>query len=188
MTPTSCRAYLLIELLLVLVLVSIMSLTAISHAPSWRWSATAHLWSQQMALTLAQVRQRALTDECDWFLCGNVGGSRCQEVWSGELLAYADRACHQSVRQNGTGLYLSPAIPVHWHVRWQGFGQGNGIHWLANGDAADSNGTLTLCPPQAVNAGLRQLVISKSGRIRIVVPSQEGPVALRSARSACGWR
>ena len=79
---------------------------------------------------------------------------------------------------------FGPAIPPHWRLVWRGFRPGTGIIWSDLGDAAISNGTLTLCAPKAQDSALRQWVVSKSGRVRLVLPASSAST-LAAARAVC---
>lgn len=187
LTHRSLKGYLLIESLLVVVLASILVAAALMQAQSWRWSAQAQQWSQQMALSLGSVRQRALLEQRAWRVCTSLDGQHCQQQWHGEWLAFADENDDGQHQLTESSAYITPAIPHQWRIYWSSFRQVPSVHWLATGDAADSNGSITLCPPQPQNSALRQLVISKSGRIRISQPHREGQAKLRSVRAICAW-
>lgn len=171
-----------------MVLASILFAAALTQAQAWRWSSQAQQWSQQMALSLGGIRQRALVEQRAWRLCSSIDGQHCQQQWRGQLLAFADENDDGQHQLTESSAYVTPAIPYQWRINWYSFRQVPSIHWLANGDAADSNGRITLCPPQPQNSALRQLVISKSGRIRVIKPHREGQAALKSARAVCAWR
>lgn len=156
------------------------------------WFATSHYhtqskqvtqarqWTQAALVVLQSVRQRALTEQRVWRVCGGELIDDCMSLWSAQWWAQA--------QADGSGrILLQPDIPAGWRVYWRGFRQRPFIEWTAIGDAADSNGTLTLCAPIAQDAALRQIVISRSGRLRVQAPKAQGASALASARAICGW-
>jgi type IV fimbrial biogenesis protein FimT len=130
-------------------------------------------------VALHSVRLRALAEQRPWQVCGGSMVTDCDNVWSAHWQAVAEGQTN--------ALILQPDIPNGWRVYWRGFRQRPFIEWTADGDAADSNGTLTLCAPIAQDAALRQIVISRSGRMRIQVPQKQSASTLMSARAVCGW-
>ena len=178
---------LLIELVVVISLSAIFLLAAMHQATAWRQVVQARQWIAQYQVGLAQLRARAVREGRSWTLCASRDGWQCETPWRGDWLAFADLN-QDGQHQPGepTTLFL-PAIPGGWQVTWKPFRAVPWLQWQGNGDAATSNGTLTLCPPTAQDAALRQLVLSKSGRLRLVQPLQAGASTLQSARVACGW-
>lgn len=181
------RGYLLIERLVVVALACVFLAMALSAWRDWREVATARQWSQHMQLSLTDLRQRALREERDLTLCGSRDGRVCEAVASVGWLVFHDADGNGARQPQETGWTLLPDLPPRWRAIWRGFRAQPQMLWLANGDAATSNGSLTLCPPTAHDAALRQLVVSKSGRVRLVRPAQAGASALKSARAVCGW-
>ncbi len=181
------RGHLLIEQLVTLALAGIMLAAALSSWSAWRSSAQARQWAQQMQLSLEQLRRQAMQQSRELSLCGSRDGHQCDLVATGGWLVFAD-ANGDGLRQPGeAGWRRSPAVLPGWRAVWRSFRNQPRMIWLASGDAATANGTLTLCPPTAHDAALRQLVVSKSGRVRLVQPSQAGAATLKSARAVCGW-
>jgi len=172
------QGFSLIELMLVLSMAATLWLAASHHHTQSKQVTQARQWTQAAAVTLQSVRQRAQTEQRVWRVCGGERIDDCVGLWSKHWAAQADG----SVR-----LLLQPDIPTGWRVYWRGFRQRPFIEWTAAGDAADSNGTLTFCAPIAQDAALRQIVISRSGRLRIQAPKAQGASALASARAICGW-
>jgi len=180
----TARGFLLIEQLVVLAL-SVLTLSFALHGwASWQQAATARQLGLQWSLSLARLRQRALSDAQSWTVCASLNATHCQRVWTGAWLAFAD-ANGDGLRQPAEPLMsFGPPIPSHWRLVWKGFRSGSGIIWSELGDAATSNGTLTLCAPKAQDSALRQWVLSKSGRIRLVQPASSAS-ALAAARAVC---
>ncbi|MDP1541331.1 MAG: hypothetical protein Q8K94_00310 [Moraxellaceae bacterium] len=168
----------LIELLLLLALMGSMWWAASYYQQQSQQVAQARQWTQAAVVALQSVRLRALSEQRIWRVCGGDFAADCSSPWAIQWWAYTEAEA---------AVMLQPDIPKGWRVYWRGFRQRSFIEWTAEGDAADSNGTLTLCAPIAQDAALRQIVISRSGRLRIQVPQAQGSSALASARAVCGW-
>lgn len=178
------RGFLLIEQLVVVALSVLMLSHALQGWAGWQQAGTARQLGLQWSLSLARLRQRALNDAQSWTLCASLDASTCQSVWTGPWLAFAD-ANGDGLRQPAElRMSFGPAIPPHWRLVWKGFRAGGGIIWSDLGDAALSNGTLTLCAPKAQDSALRQWVVSKSGRVRLVQPASSA-ATLAAARAVC---
>ena len=178
------RGFLLTEQLVVMALSILMLTCGIKGWTSWQQASTARQLGLQWSLSLTRLRQRALSDGQSWTLCASLNAITCQSVWTGRWLAFSD--------SNGDGQHqmaelrtnFGPDIPAGWRLVWKGFRPGTGIIWSELGDAAISNGTLTLCAPKAQDSALRQWVLSKSGRARLVLPATSA-TTLASARAVC---
>ncbi len=178
------RGFMLIEHLVVVALSVLMLSVALQGWASWQQASKARQLGLQWSLSLARLRQRALSDAQSWTLCASLNASICQSVWTGSWLAFVD-ANGDGLRQpTEPRIIFGPAIPAHWRLVWKGFRPGSGIIWSELGDAAISNGTLTLCAPKAQDSALRQWVLSKSGRVRLVLPASSAST-LTAARAVC---
>lgn len=178
------RGFLLLEQLLVLVLSILMLTFALQGWANWRQASTARQMGTQLSLGLARLRQRALSDHQAWTLCASLNARTCQSVWSGAWLAFADSNGDGQRQTSEARMSFGPPIPLGWRLVWKGFRPATGIVWSDLGDAATSNGTLTLCAPKAQDSALRQWVLSKSGRVRLQLPTSSA-ATLSSARAVC---
>ena len=181
------RGVSLFEFLIVLVLTGIGLSAALPYWHDWQQVSIARQWSQQMQLSLAMMRQQALRETQDLTLCGSVNLHDCQSDITGAWLLFQDNNGDGQRQANEVAAIWQPSVPEGWTVVWRSFRNQPQLVWMANGDAAFSNGTLTLCPRRAQDSALRQLVLSKSGRVRLVNPLHAGTSTLSSARKACGW-
>lgn len=175
---------LLAEQLIVLALSVSMLALAISSWSHWRQASTARQLGVQWQMALQRLRQGALADAQTWTLCASADGKQCQTVWVGSWLAFSDLNGDNQRQDNEPRKVFGPPIPPHWRIVWKAFRPSTGIVWSDNGDAAISNGTLTLCAPKAQDSALRQWVISKSGRVRLVIPARSSST-LNAARALC---
>lgn len=181
------QGFLLMERLLVLVLTAVMLAAALPAWRGWQEGTRAREWGQRMQLALADLRRQAMREQRELTLCGSRDGQSCAATGVLRWLAFHDRDGDGRRQPDEEGWNWLPVTPDGWHVVWRSFRNQPQMIWLASGDAAFSNGTLTLCPPAAHDAALRQLVISRSGRVRLVQPVRAGATTLRAARAACGW-
>ena len=183
----SSQGALLCEWLIAMALTGIMLSASFAWAGSWQRQQQARHWTANWVIAMEQLRQLAQQDRQNWVVCASADGSRCQAVWQAKWLVCRDDNA-DGIRQRSEHVQsLSPDIPKAWRMIWRSFRNQDWLTWSAQGDAVLSNGTLTVCPPVIDEAALRQVIVSKSGRMRIRRPSQDSPAVLQAARDVCGW-
>lgn len=181
------RGVLLGEWLIVLVLTGIMLSASFAWAGAWQRQQQAHHWTANWLIAMEHVRQTAQQDRQAWAICTSSDGRICDAQWQSRWLIFQDDNGDGQRQLSERVQALALDIPPAWHLVWRGFRQEAWLTWSAQGDAVLSNGTLTLCPPAMDAAALRQIIVSKSGRMRIRRPSQESAAILGAARETCGW-
>lgn len=181
------RGALLSEWLIALALTGIMLSAGFTWAGAWQRQQQSKHWTANWVIAMEQIRQQAQQDRQSWVVCASGNGAVCETLWQAKWLVFQDTNGDGMRQRNERVQGVLPKIPSAWRVIWRGFRQEPWLTWSAQGDAVLSNGTLTLCPPVVDEAALRQVIVSKSGRMRIRRPSQDSASVLRSARELCGW-
>lgn len=181
------RGVSLAELLVVMALLAATSAATLVDWPYWLRPQQGRQWLLQTQQSLARLRLQAVRDSEDITVCAAAAGAPCAARWQGDWLAFADINLDQHWQPGEPRYTLAPELPAGWHMHWQSFRRDPVLIWRHAGDAGLSNGTLTLCPPRPQDAALMQLVISRSGRLRLLVPLQVDAATLQSARTRCGW-
>lgn len=128
--------------------------------------------------TLAQVRHVSVT------VCPAEGG-QCGRRWDASLMLFED-INGNGAREEGEAMLQEAEVLAGglWLV-WKPFRVTPYLTWTRNGQASSMNGTFTLCNEGRRNDLLRQVVISRAGRVRLQQPATAAAVA--TARRACGW-
>lgn len=181
------RGALLSEWLIALALTGIMLSAGFAWAGAWQRQQQSRHWTANWVIAMEQIRQQAQHDRSPWAICASADGMHCDSLWQARWLVFNDSNGDGARQRSERVQHVLPDIPRAWHVVWRSFRQQSWLTWSAQGDAVLSNGTLTLCPPVIDEAALRQVIVSKSGRMRIRRPSQDSASVLRAAREACGW-
>lgn len=167
-----------VTLLEVVVVCLLMAVTGSAGWTAWRTLGvhqTAETFSRATLQWLSQGRALALQTQTTWQVCAAPARQPCTSDWTGAWQAHSETGQH----------WTGPSLPNGWHVHWRSFRRQPAILWSPYGDARDSNGTLTLCPPLNQSPGIRQLVISRAGRIRLERPARQGAAALAAALRLC---
>lgn len=167
-------------------LLSLLLHAGISSHRAWQQQQMAQRWMLQLQQQLEIVRHRAFYERHDWWVCRVSSAHRCVDFTVGrDWLVFQDQNQDGVAQQSEPKMAGMPALPAGWRLIWRGFRAEPMLIWSAAGDAPLSNGTLTLCPARTQLSAIRQLVISKSGRMRIRVPQRESPSVLQSANALC---
>lgn len=175
------RGFSLLEVLVVLALMAAAGSLLMHSQQAAQQVTQARQLLPVVVQALLTVRLRAASEQRAWRICSRAPDGTCQLPWQGGWQAFP-------VLQAETPPLLLPDLPAGWHLQWRSFRRQAWLDWQASGDAADSNGTLTLCPPIPQDAALRQIVVSRSGRLRTQLPHRLSAQGLAAARQACGWR
>lgn len=128
--------------------------------------------------TLAQVRHVPVT------VCPFEKG-QCGKRWDASLMLFMDINGNGALEEGETMLQEADVLAGGLWLVWKPFRATPYLTWTSNGQATSMNGTFTLCNEARRNDLLRQVVISRAGRVRLQMASTAAAVA--AARGACGW-
>lgn len=160
------KAFTLVELMVVIMIVSILVMTAIAgHHDLMQWYDIRRFVAVNDAiLTDAQAHSRLYHSSV--LVCGSSNGQQCDHRWHQGVVSFIDRNADQNFNQTvDTLLQFEPMMLRYGLVTWKGFGNRSVIVYdAATGTPNASNGTLTYC--SRVGLQHRQLILSRMGRVR----------------------
>lgn len=176
--------YTLIEMLLVLGIVTTVGAYALPslHMTLLRSTATATI--NEMMGILETSRYLAMSSRMPVTVCA-VQDGQCNGRWRNEILVFQDRNRNGMHDAGEVQRYHSRVLGRGFWLVWRPFRNSPHLTWAQNGQTDSMNGTFTLCHSSRRNELLRQLVINRVGRVRLVRPVS--PAAVSAARRACGW-
>lgn len=128
--------------------------------------------------TLAQVRHVPVT------VCP-VDKGQCGEGWRGNVMLFVDINGNGAREEGEEVLQDADVLAGGLWLVWKPFRATPYLTWTSNGQASAMNGTFTLCNEERRSDLLRQVVISRAGRVRLFRP--RAATAVAAARGACGW-
>lgn len=181
---SQARGFSLVELLVVLAIAGLLFGFAIPSfqdmALRARTTATANdlLGLVEGGRTLAQVRHVPVT------VCP-VQEGKCVARWDASLMLFQDINGNGAREEGEEVLQEAEVLAGGLWLVWKPFRVTPYLTWTRNGQASSMNGTFTLCNEGRRNDLLRQVVISRAGRVRLQRPATAAAVA--TARGACGW-
>lgn len=183
----AARGYTLIELLVAL---SVMAVAMAWLAPAlerWWLGLKVTAASNHFVGMLETSRYRSLVLREAVTICASNDGRHCSRDEGRALVVFRDDNRNGEVEEGEPVLlHDNFAGGEEFRLAWRSF---QGTEWLrwAAGRTDSMNGTFTVCNRQRRDEWLRQVVVSRAGRTRVVVPLRAGASALRAARRACGW-
>lgn len=176
-----------VELLVTLLLAGLLAAWAVPAFDGWWQHLRIRQASGHFQGLLEVVRYRSLAARTPVTICGSRDGVRCDRDRGSVILMFEDR--------NGNGVVEAGDHQLRhdafaggqdvW-LAWRAFRGTAFLRW-ASGRTDSMNGTFTVCNARRRDAWLRQLVVNRTGRVRVVLPLRAGPAVLRAARRACGW-
>lgn len=138
---------------------------------------------------LESTRYEALSGRRSLKVCafGRAGENLCEMPWRGRLGVFDDRNGNGQPDADEAVMINMPFLTDDFYLNWRSFRGEAFLEWNTKGYAAASNGTFTLCNALHDERLLRQFVINRAGRVRLVYSARRGGESLQRARTACGW-
>lgn len=181
------RGFTLLELLMSLGLATLLVSWAIpAMSDWWRGTQLASASNRLMGL-LESTRYESLALQHPVTVCASQDSQRCSRDGGRYLMVFQDG--------NGNGVLDAGEVAStreellggdEFHLAWRAFQNRPYLRWAA-GRTDSMNGTFTLCNQQRRDEWLRQIVVNRTGRARVVVPASASGSVLQSARRSCGW-
>lgn len=177
----------LVELMLALLLSALVAGWAVPALRDVLLSARLRLATQHLLTVLETVRYQSLVAPGEVTLCTSADGARCERDAGRRLLVFVD-VDEDGVLDPGEQLQSDDTLLQEgeaW-LAWRAFQNKPYLRW-GRGRTDSMNGTFTLCNRQRRDDWLRQLVVNRVGRTRLVSPLKAGGATLAAARTTCGW-
>ncbi|HEX5276586.1 MAG TPA: GspH/FimT family pseudopilin [Fluviicoccus sp.] len=154
-----------LELLVVIVIAACLIVYAVPAFSELMRSLEARRVTAELLQLCNESRTQALGTHRTITLCGSSDGRQCDHEWARGVLRFVDidRNGVHTVNEDILGytpLEISPS-----RLAWKGF-QGKVLTYESFGTSYAGNGTFTYCPEDSTPRYRRQVVVSRSGRVR----------------------
>lgn len=181
------RGYTLVEMLLSMLCLSLLAVWSVAAVQEVMQQSRIVATSNSLLGLVEHARHSALALNRAVTLCSSVDALLCSTDRGGYVLLFEDANRNGRI-DGGERVIASHRLfqdQSMWLV-WRGFRQKDYLTWAPGGRTDSMNGTYTLCNRAYRDKWLRQVVINRAGRARVVRPAVAGGVQLASARMACG--
>lgn len=159
----------LVELLVVLATMALLAMVGIPALGSLVERSRVASATTAMAVSLANVRMRAVESATPYTLCPSTTGRDCARSsdWSRGWIAFADLD-RSGQLEAPEGVADRVEAPAPAHVRVQSTQGRTRLVFQPDGSAGGSNVTFEFCARGAGTRTVRQIVVSNVGRARLV--------------------
>lgn len=182
------RGFSLIELMLALAVAMLLAGWAVPAMNDFLQGVRASVASRQFASLLESTRYRSLVAPLPVTICATAADNATCNRNDGRGLVVFEDMDRDGIVDGGERVLLREMLADNGEFRlvWRAFQNRPYLRWAA-GRTDSMNGTFTLCNRRQKNKWLRQLVVNRAGRTRLVTPARSPGSVLQSARRACGW-
>lgn len=137
---------------------------------------------------LETSRYRAMALRSAVTVCASPDGVSCDRDGGNRLLLFEDDNGNGVLNEGETSIVSEELFQQgdFWLV-WRDFRQTDYLRWAPEGRTDSLNGSYTLCNSRRQDRWLRQIVVNRAGRARLVYPARERRTVLLAARQRCGW-
>lgn len=156
----------LLELLIVLAIVSIMASIALPGLDELVSQQRSEAAARKLHRALVMARSAAVTRHEMVTLCRTADGRKCGGSWSQRIALFLDGDGDRQANEPDQVLSVVDMGGSETHISWRSFGNRQYLQFLPVGSTNNQNGNFTLCPSSGDMRHARQLVISRTGRIR----------------------
>lgn len=175
----------LMELMAVMALIGLLSSLAV---PGMSWVLQrAHVTASTNHLlgVLESTRYQSLAMQRAVTVCMSPDGLRCHAGQGHHLLVFNDANKDGALSGGEVQWSNEPFLQDDFWLVWRSFRGLPYLRWASGGRTDSLNGTFTLCNKSHRDELLRQLVVNRAGRVRLVIPAHASGAVLNSARRVC---
>lgn len=159
------RGLSLLESLLVLAIVAITAKLALPGLDDLLSQQRSDAAARRLHRVLVLARSAAVTRHEMVTVCRSMDGLKCGGSWSHGIAVFLDGDGDRQA-ESGQTLSFVDMIPSETRIYWRSFGNRQYLQFLPVGSTNNQNGSFTLCPNSGDLRHARQLVVSRTGRIR----------------------
>lgn len=170
-SPRVYRGTTLLELLLALLILSIllgMSLPGFSQLLN---STRADQAMQSLTEAIALARTNAITTQHIVTFCRSKDQQTCGGVWGQGFIVFTDANGNREIDGDDLLLRAKQFINLPGELRWRAFRNRQYIQFTPEGFTRYQNGNFTYCPHSKDARNARQLIVSRTARVRKAMDS-----------------
>lgn len=161
------RAFTIIELLLVLTLVVVLAGVALPNFGEGLARQQGLARIETLARTLALARSTAVSTGSWVTVCPSANGLSCNNAWEQGILVFADRDGNRQYNDNDTIVLYRNSDSAAGSMRLRAFPNNQSLQYTPEGFTRGQSGNFTWCPSGGDARQIRQLIFTRSGRLRV---------------------
>ena len=165
-SATRKPGYTIIELVVVLAIVSLLTLTAIPGIQGFTNRNKTTVAVNRLVGAVNLTRHAAVQFHGIATLCALKGSGRCGASWAGELTVFMDRNSNAELDPDETIVNRISRNSPDTTVTWRAFQNKQYLQMMPMGYTNYQNGNFVVCPADGDQQFARQLVINIQGRVR----------------------
>jgi len=163
--------YTLVELTVVVALAAILAGVALPAISHWVTKVETRTVAAKLALAIRNARMAAVHRNAIVVICGMRDGRNCDSGWQDPLYIFEDLNA-DARRDDGERLLAQVnVLPEGGRLTWSSFGSNRYLAFRPGGYTAGNNGSMTYCPPGDDPRYAHQLIIARTGRLRLATDS-----------------
>lgn len=156
----------LLELLIVLAIAATLVSIALPGLDTIVDQQRSEAAARKLHRVLVRARSAAITHHEMVTLCRSADGLGCGGSWSERIVLFLDGDGDRQANEPEQILSVVDMDGSETSIFWRSFGNRQYLQFLPVGSTNNQNGSFTLCPKNGELRHARQLVISRTGRIR----------------------
>lgn len=162
------KGYNLLELLVVIVLLIMTTLMISAQWVEWLNITATAIQVNQLIAAINFARSEAIKHNVSVSLCPSTDGISCQGNWHEGYLVFIDKGQQSHVPNPASLLRVYRRTAQQGRIIWHGKGVFQ-VHPI--GLAMAHNSHFSYCPPNKDIRYAREIIISTTGRVRVVQPA-----------------
>ncbi len=180
------RAYTFFEMLITLVLIAVLVAVTLPALRYFFDNANDRVLQGELMRAVQFARQAALTRGVPVVLCGSTDKRSCTKEWMPYLLTFMTSDKNANQVSDATRVLTTTKLPLQQgQLFWRGFPKyRQHLLFLPTGMMESDNGTFWYCYCRK-NLPAWAMVLSKSGRSRLVYPDGNGDIKMGEETLKC---
>ena len=163
----------LVELLMALIILAILVSISLPSFNSMLEKERGETALLRLARLINLARASAITTGSTVTVCRSVTGSSCAGSWHEGVIVFTDKNIDHRINQQDRLISQLQFLHLPGTIKWRAFGNRQYLQFDNQGFTLNQNGNFTYCPANKSPQLAHQLVINRTGRMRMAIDSDD---------------